>query len=288
MSAPMSTTRALVSLLLALAACGPDGRDDLGDDGMGSGSGSGSGGNGGGSGSGGGEVVYVYAHSADALYKVDPDTLAITKIGDFNWGSVGSDSMTDIAINKSGEMIGISYSRVYRVNTQTAQTTLLSSSLGGTFNGLSFVPATQIGGVNTNTDDVLVGTRNSDGKVFRIDPMTGAATQTGDMGAYTSSGDLVAVDGFGTMQTTSNGFSSSGDSLARLAQASFSASPVGGGATGFSQIWGVAFWKSKIYGFTNNGEFILIDPTTGQGTLVSQNDVAWWGAAVTTLAPVLQ
>jgi hypothetical protein len=273
---------------LVCAACGPDARDeDLGEPGgSGSGSGSGSGGNGGGSGSGDGTIVYVYAHSSSALYKVDPDTLAITKIGDFGWGSVGSDVMTDIAIDKNGVMIGVSYDRVYKVDTNNAQTTMLSGNLGGTFNGLSFVPATQIGGVNTSTDDVLVGTRNSDGKVFRIDPMTGAATQTGDKGSYVSCGDLVAVDGFGTMQTLSNGFGSGGDSLARLAQTSFSAAPVGGG-TGFQSIWGVAFWKNKVYGFTNYGEFLIIDPMTGAAMLVEQTDVNWWGAAVTTIAPVV-
>jgi hypothetical protein len=93
------------------------------------------------------------------------------------------------------------------------------------------------------------------------------------------------VDGFGTMQTVSGGGS---DRLASLAQASFTASPIGAG-TGFSQIWGVAFWKSKIYGFTNSGQFLLIDPATGSASMVSQTPgVAWWGAAVTTLAPVLQ
>lgn len=276
----MRATSLLVSIAF-VCACGPAGRDDElggGDDGiddMGSGSGSGSG-------SGGGEQVYVYAHSSSALYRVDPDTLAITKVGDFGWGSVGSDQMTDIAINKSGTMIGVSFGSVYRVDTTTAQTTLLSDALDGTFNGLSFVPASQL---NATGDDVLVGTRNSDGKVFRIDPMTGSATQVGDMGAFQSSGDLVAVDGFGIMQTVTGG---SSDRLARLATQTFAATPIGSG-TGFGQIWGVAFWKSKIYGFTNGGQFVLIDPTTGAGTMISQTPgVAWWGAAVTTLAPVLQ
>jgi hypothetical protein len=120
--------------------------------------------------------------------------------------------------------------------------------------------------------------------VFRIDPMTGMTTEIGNMGSYTSSGDLVGVANYGTMQTLNGG---SGDVLARLAPSSFAASPIGGG-TGFSEIWGVAFFKGKIYGFTNGGAFLLIDPNTGTGTMVSNNGIAWWGAAVTTLAPVLQ
>lgn len=263
-------------------ACGPNGRgDDTGGDDTGGGSGSDMGGGGGGSGSGDGAIVYVYAHTASTLFRVDPDTLSVTQVAPFGWGSVGSDSMTDIAIDKTGMMIGISYSRVYRVDPTTAQTTLLSNSLDGTFNGLSFVPASMLGQTG---DDVLVAVNNTDGRVMKIDPTTGAATQVGNMGSYQSSGDLVAVEGFGTAQTVTG---SGSDRLAKLAPNTFAATPIGNG-TGFGQIWGVAFWKGKIFGFTNGGAFVLIDPTTGSAMMVSQTSNAWWGAAVNTLAPVLQ
>jgi len=269
----------LVAAVL-LFACGPSNRGS-GDDDTGGGTDSGNG-SGSGSGSGGGEQVFVYAHSASTLYKIDPDTLQVQMVGAFNWGSVGSDQMTDIAIDKNGQMIGVSFSRVYRVDPSNAVTTLLSSQLARSFNGLSFVPAAQLG---MTGDDVLVGTQSIDGKVFRIDPMTGSATEVGDMGAYTSSGDLVAVAGFGTVQTVNN--TSGSDVLARLATSTFSASPIGSG-TGFTAIWGVAFFKDKVYGFTDGGAFLLIDPNTGAGTMVSNNGIQWWGAAVTTIAPVLQ
>lgn len=227
-------------------------------------------------------TTFVYAHTADTLYQVDPDTLAITMIGAFGWpASVGTDQMTDIAIDKNGQMLGVSFTRVYRIDPATAQTTLLSSNLAGSFNGLSFVPAASIGATG---DDVLVGTDNADGKVVRIDPMTGAATQVGDMGGgYVSSGDLVAIDGFGTVQTVPG---ANGDQLVRLASGTFAATPIGNG-TGYSDIWGVAYWKGKVYGFTDTGQFVLIDPMSGGATLVSTNAVAWWGAAVTTTAPII-
>jgi hypothetical protein len=270
-----------IYLVALLAACGAQRRPGLGADANGGGDDSQMG-NGGGDG-GVTEQVYVYAHTASTLFKVDPDTLAITMIGNFGWpSSVGSDQMTDIAIDKTGQMIGVSYTRVYRVDPTNAQATLLSSSLGGAFNGLSFVPAAQLGQTG---DDVLVGTENSDGKVYRVDPTTGQITQVGDMGAsYASSGDMVAVEGFGTVQTVPG---SNGDTLVKLAPNSFAATPIGSG-TGFSTLWGIAFWKNKIYGFADTGEFVLIDATTGVGTMVTQTNQAWWGAAVTTLAPVIQ
>ena len=273
--------RGLLLTSIVLVACGPSTRDEPGGGG-GGGGGAPDAGNGGGSGSGGGgETVYVYAHTASTLYRVDPDTLQVQQVGNFGWGSVGNDQMTDIAIDKNGMMIGVSFSRVYRVDPTNASTTLLSDALSGSFNGLSFVPADMLGQTG---DDVLVGTQNSDGRVFRIDPMTGSATEVGNMGAFTSSGDLVAVAGFGTAQTV---LGTGTDRLAKLAQVTFAATPVGN--TGFSQIWGVAYWKSKVFGFTNGGQFVLIDPSSGGGMMVQQTPgINWWGAAVTTLAPVLQ
>jgi len=103
-------------------------------------------------------------------------------------------------------------------------------------------------------------------------------------GSFVSSGDIVSVDGFGTVQTVPG---SNGDTLVKLAPNSFAATPIGSG-TGFSQLWGIAFWKNKIYGFADTGEFVLIDATTGVGTMVTQTNQAGWGAAVTTLAPVIQ
>ena len=133
----------IIAFVLSVAACGPAGRDGGGDD-TGGGGGVDAGGDGSGSGSGDVSVTFVYAHTASALYKVDPDTLAVTKIGNFVW-STGGDSMTDIAINKTGLMIGVSSTAVYRVDVTTAQATRLATGLTGQFNGLSFIPADMVG-----------------------------------------------------------------------------------------------------------------------------------------------
>jgi large repetitive protein len=268
----------MATAVVLVAACAPGPRSGVGDD---DDTHTDAASQPGGDAAGSGETVYVYAHTATALYRVDPDSLAISLVGSFGWPS-GADQMTDIAIDKTGSMIGISYDKVYKVDPSTAQATLLSASLDGDFNGLSYVPASMLGG---SGDDVLVGTRNTDGEVFRIDPMTGVSMSIGNMGgSFSSSGDLVAIDGFGTVQTVPG---SSGDQLATLAPQTFAATGVGTG-TGYTDIWGLAFWKGKVYGFTDTGQFVLIDPTTGNATLVSTNNEAWWGAAVTTIAPIIQ
>ena len=226
-------------------------------------------------------MTFVYAHTASELYRVDPDTLAVNLVGAFTFAGGGSDQITDIAIDKTGLMIGISFTSVYKIDPTNAACTRLSQNIGEMFNGLSFVPASEIGQTGP---DVLVATRNSNGVVSRIDPMTGNVTQIGNMGSFSSSGDLVSVAGLGTLQTADGGLSP--DRLVKLAPNTFAASAVGSDV-GYTDIWGVAYWKNKIFGFTEAGQFITIDPMTGQGTLVQGNGPHWWGAAVTTLAPVI-
>lgn len=226
-------------------------------------------------------MTFVYAHTSSQLYKVDPDTLAVTLVGNFTFAGGGTDQITDLAIDKAGLMIGISFTSVYRIDPATAACTRLSQQLGGTFNGLSFVPADQIGQTGA---DVLVATRNANGAVFRVDPMTGGTTQIGNMGNFSSSGDLVSIAGFGTLQTADNGIAA--DRLVRLAPSTFAATAIGTDI-GYGDIWGIAYWKDKVFGFTEAGQFITIDPMTGAGTLVQGNGPRWWGAAVTTLAPVI-
>ena len=275
------------ALLIAtlLAACGPSNKSGSGVDANGTGDGPPGAidAPGGGGPDGSNLMTAVYAHTADTLYRVEPDTFGVTQIAPFGWpASVGSDQMTDIAVDKNGMMIGVSFSRVYRVDTTTAQATLLSGSLQGMFNGLSFVPAAQVGGTG---DDVLVGSRNTDGKIFQIDTTTGAATQIGDMGhGYASSGDIVSVVGLGTVATVTTGTGNA--ILVKLAPVTFDATPIGTD-TGFSQLWGIGFWKDKVFGFSDDGSFVLIDKNTGVGTLQQASGQMWWGAAVTTVAPVI-
>lgn len=226
----------------------------------------------------------VFAHTATTLYRVDPDTLALTMVGPFG-GDAAGDSMTDIAIDGAGDMIGISYSRVYRVDSATAVGTRIGTgTLPQTFNGLSFVTSQLAFG--TPGPEILVGTRNTDGKVFQIDPLTGVATEIGDMGGgYASSGDIVAVTGFGIVATVTGG-TGLGDTLVRLAPSTFTATPIGTG-TGFSGLWGAGYWRDRVFGFSSNGDFVGIDTTTGAGTLISSAGQGWWGAAVTTAAPII-
>lgn len=220
----------------------------------------------------------VYAHTASDLFAVDPDTLAVTHLGAFGWPGV-ADEMTDLAVDRSGSITGISFDRVYRVDPTTLACTELAP-LAHPFVGLSYVTSELEGGA-----EQLVATASS-GEVFRIDPASGASTPLGAFGAgIGSSGDLVSVKHLGTLATVVTA-AGGNDWLARIDPRSGSATLIGD--TGFAGIWGLGFWKDKVYGFTEAAQFVLLDPASGRATLVSAGGGGWWGAGVTTSAPVIR
>lgn len=220
--------------------------------------------------------TYVFAHSADTLYRVDPETLQIQEVAAFGW-PVGTDQMTDIALDKDGHMIGVSFDHVYAVDPDTAACTFLAD-LDASFNGLSFVPRPGSAG-----QEMLLGAAQ-DGSVFELDPSTGAATPRGNYGdGMGSSGDIVSVEGFGTAATVTDLWDDD-DRLASVDPMDGDATVVG--ATGVTDIWGLGYWGDQVYGFAEDGRFVLIDRTTGAAQVVDFSGIAWWGAGVTTRAPV--
>ncbi len=229
----------------------------------------------------------VYAHSASELYEIDPDTLDVTLVGTFTFPDwpVG-DSITDIALDKDANMVGISYTEVYAIDKTTAVCTHLATLDVGQYNGLSFVPADEI---DPTGAEILIGAGLS-GDISQIDPITGVSMVIGNYGGgWQSSGDIVSVHGFGTVATVNQG-ESTVDRLARIDLFSGgTATPidVSGNGTGYMRIFGLGFWRGQVFGFTENREFLLIEPATGVGSLVESSVPYWWGAGVTTEAPII-
>ena len=226
--------------------------------------------------------VRVYAHTADSLYAIDPRSFTVTRVGDFIWPD-GPSQMTDLAINATGEAWGITFTSLYRVDLATARCTFVAPFAGAQFNGLSFIPGGEL-----EPGEVLVAA-NRDGAYVRVDPATGVIRQLGLYGADTgSSGDLVSVAGGGTFATIVDLNVGPGEEpveyLARIDPTNGRATRIG--PTGVTRTWGVGYWRSRVYGFTEGGAVVTLDITTGRATEVARNNVAWWGAAVTTIAPV--
>jgi hypothetical protein len=275
-----------LGVLGLLGACGPSARDELPVDAAG-----------GGSGSDDGAVLpadsRVYAHSGSKLYRIDTETLMPVEIGTMS--GLGTQSLTDLAIDKDDNFIGITLDKLYSLDPTTGTTTLirdLSASAQG-FTSLSYVPRDLN---DSNSEDILVSA-NSTGNVYEINPTDGSATLLGSYGTVAngkvgSSGDLIAIRGLGIYATVNIGTDPEAqDYLARIDPDTWTATPLGTG-TGYNDIFGLGYWAGTIYGFvatnTTSGKIITIDPNTGAGTEVLSNGIRWYGAGVATDAPILQ
>ena len=236
----------------------------------------------------------VYAHSGTVLYRLDTTTLMPVEVGPFT--NLGTQSMTDIAIDKNDRMLGVTLTKVFEVDETTGACTHRADLELGTPNvtSLSFVP------VDLNQPDgteILVAATD-DGSVYQLDPTTGASTLIGSYGTtgngqlIRSSGDIVAVRGLGILATVTVGDTlTDPDYLALIDPADWHATLLGSGAS-YDKIFGVGFWRDTIYGFVDlgagaGGAIIALDRVTGGATLVNQGTVRWYGAGVTTNAPVV-
>lgn len=254
--------------------------------------GGGGGGGGGGPGFGEGGVqeaaagdlpAIVWGHSDTTLYKLDPNTKAVTVVGDFK----GCTKVTDLAVDKKGVMFVTTQDGLYSVNADTVTCTLIKKDTYP--NSLSFVPE---GTVDAN-DETLVG--YVDDVYVRIDRATGVITNIGTLkgpSGVVSSGDIVSVKGGTTYLTVKGGTAcTKSDCLVEV-------DPTTGkmvhdwGTIGFSKVFGLAFWAGTVYGFDNSGDLFEVT-FSGTKTMTSKlsipnapSGLVFWGAGSSTAAPV--
>ena len=239
--------------------------------------------------------VVIYAHSSGTLFSFSPLTNTVTSIGRFvdTATSQNADPMVDLAVDSGGHVYTSSATDLWSVDVATARVTSVGAfdvSSGEQFYALTFLAQGEL-----HADrETLVGATNM-GAYYEIDPATAQTTFLGQYpGGWLSSGDLVSVRGLGTYATIRQ----DGDTHDTLAQITFAADgtsritvigPIVQGATEYNQIFGLGYWGRDVYGFTNAGELVQIDRTTGAGHLATTDTGTgqFWGAGVTTLAPVV-
>ena len=130
--------------------------------------------------------------SSNRLGKVDVATGAATIVGTFAGAGFAGQTMTDLAFDPTGNLWGISFGAIYKVNTATAAVTLVGNHGINGGNALVF-----------GADGKLyaAGASNS---LFQINTTTGTGTAIGSMGAVNSAGDLAFNGGKLYLSTTGN------------------------------------------------------------------------------------
>jgi hypothetical protein len=215
--------------------------------------------------------LLMYAHSATTLYALDSEELDLVLIGDFGIANA-DERMIDLAVTPSGDIFGVTNTKLYSINANTGRATPVADVPWGNV-GMTFLP-----------DGNLLATDEAGG-VWKINPDTGVTDDVGAFGSgFATAGDLVAVAD-GTMYAISDEPDAHDDNYLLIVNTS---TGVGRsvGQIGFGQVWGAAYANGHVYAFTKAGQLIEINRTTGAGRLVKTFDVEFWGAAVTPLVEI--
>ncbi len=229
------------------------------------------------------EIAEVFGHSADTLYRLDPDTNAVTEVGPFEDCQA---TIIDIALDADSQMYGTAFTQLYRIDRSTGKCVFIAEGEYPT--SLSFVPA----GTVLPDREALVGF--VDEQYIRIDQATGQITPIGTLpGGLASSGDLVSVADGGTYLTVVGPGCESGDCIVEIDPATGSIVQ-NYGPLPYSQVFGLAFWAGRAYGFSAAGDLFEISfgdtnvATTDIAIPGAPNDLSFFGAGSTTSAPPLE
>lgn len=263
---------------------------------------------------------FFYANSDTTLYTLDPKQVMApaVKVGDFDCVPSQTTVMTDVAVDKNGNLFGVSTSAAWPLTIQPNGVVHCEAKwplpYGTHFNGLTVAPENTVAAA-----EVLIG-GNQTGDVYRIDAVTGNVTQVGTLGtdpdtgrAWGVSGDMVFMAnngdpiGFASVRTCATPTSCDPvDVLAEIdvtkvkpgkqsilkalrgpivkgAQCQNASSP-----KTFGSIFGVVALGAEVYGFSRRGDLVDIANVDGSGCLLwADANIRFAGAAITTVAPVV-
>lgn len=221
----------------------------------------------------------MYAHSASTLSSIDVATYEVTLVGDFVWPGV-MDQMTDLAIDRHGQMFGVSFGRMYVCDPMTAECWDLGQ-LPASYNGLTWIPA----GTLLPDKDALIGV-TEDGRWYHLTIADQLVTGEllGSYGAeYSSAGDAFSIATVGTFAAVyKEGVDTTVivtvDPLTGQVLSDLAVLPL-------STVWGLAGWQGAIVAFDFTGAVAKVDPMTKEITPLGVKPSEWWGAAVSTVLP---
>lgn len=246
----------------------------------------------------------VYAHTTDTLYLYEPLEGALTEIGKFSCLTGPGEAVIDLAVDRTGNMYATTFGRFLSVDPITAKCSEIAVATVDDYpNALSFVPA----GTVDPTKEALVGYAALGSNFVSVDyvridvdgPSRGTMTKIGNLNAsdagvqYKSSGDLVSLiqDGNRTYLTVRDKGGAGTDMLAEVDPKTGNIKRIIGD-TKQTNLFGFGYWAGKGYGFSDTGQVIGIDMTNGSSTVLKTLTgdggaaVPWYGAGVTTQAPV--
>lgn len=173
----------------------------------------------------------------------------------------------DVALSNDGNFVGIEAGKLYSFNLASRIFSLIGN------NGLP------IGALGFSTKNVLYGI-NPGGNFYTIDTATGQASLIANIPGFQGAGDLVFDPETKRILATSYSFTDQ-NALDQLFSVELNGASYKIGDIGFAGAVALFFENGTLFGYSGSRQ-IVIDPTTGKGTLqkyVTGLTDSPWGAA---------
>lgn len=200
----------------------------------------------------------IYVHDAGTLYTWSP-TAGPSVVGPFvdaSGAPIGT--VADIAIDADGQLFGAVEGTLHRIDAATGVASV-EAALPDRGTGLTVLPDGRL---------LVAGSA-----LTALDLATGASETLVAAGAYTTSGDVVAVPD-GSVHWSVGG--AAGDDWVVVDPGTGATERRG--SVGVSALWGVAWADETLYAFAADGGVYAVDGATGAGTLVRADAVSYYGA----------
>jgi hypothetical protein len=217
----------------------------------------------------------ILVNTDTTLYDLEPDTLALTEVGRFKFPPGVDPKMTDIALDRSGHLWGVSFEYFFEIDPRSLAVKVLGPTpKGAMINSLAIISSSATH--DREKPDLLVAAGYWTSTVYSVDTTRGTLTPIGDLDGYMAAGDITWGPGVGPVITVRQAIGS--DLLAKLEPGTLHAKPIG--EIGFSSVLGLARLDRTLLGVTEFGDVLEIDPATGIGTKRAHHDLVFYGAAV--------
>lgn len=222
-------------------------------------------------------TLVALVSTADALYRVAPGSLDVTRLGAFSFPDGAPDRITDIAVDRRGRMWATGFEAIYAVDPRTLACTLLARHPGHQLNALAVVTSA-MWTRQREVPDLLIAAEAHTSAVYLVDGTTGALTEIGDLGGgLVSSGDLTWAPGVGAIMVTTDRAGYEG--ISRLAPDTFAATPIGAGWS-FQRVRALTLLPDGVYGADEAGDLLAIDTATGAARLGRTHPLVFYGGAI--------
>jgi len=157
-------------------------------------------------------------------------------------------AFTDIAVSDDGQLFGTTFSQLYSITQNPGSSTLIGNENASDINALGF-----------GNNNVLYET-GINGNFYSVSTTTGATTLISNIPGFSSIGDIVFDPKINQLLATSSSPTNS-----TLFSIALNGAVNQIGSIGFANVYGLAFDSGTLYGYTSDGEQLILNGTTGVG-----------------------